>query len=454
MLTLSTAEPTSLPITRSHQIRAELALAVGGFGIGTGEFVIMGLLPEVAGQTHVAVTEAASAISAYALGVVVGAPLIAVLAARCRRHVLLAVLMAWFALGNLASALATNLPTLVGWRFLTGLPHGAYFGVAALVAASLVAPDRRAQAVGRVMLGLTIATLVGVPVATWLGQTFGWRAAFWFVAAIGAAACGSIACWVPRRPGDRAASPLRELSALRRPQVLLTLGVGSVGLGGLFCVFSYITPTLTEVAGMPASWMPAVLAIFGVGMIAGNLLGAKLADRALLPTIAGALVWNLVVMALFTWTAHHVWLALVNVLLIGGGVALVPALQIRLMDVAEDAQTLAASLNHSAFNIANALGAYLGGLAINAGLGWNATGWVGAILAVVGLGIFGVSVAMIRPGLAWSARPRVPAVSSATAQLPRQVEAITNQPVLWTVPRPVASCYPGMGDRVQPAPGM
>ena len=368
-----------------QRVRAELALALGGFGIGTGEFVIMGLLPGVARDARVSVPEAAYAISAYALGVVVGAPVIAVLAARCRQHRLLMALMAWFALGNLASALAVGLPWLIVARFLTGLPHGAFFGVASLVAASLVPPDRRAQAVGRVMLGLTIATLLGVPIATGLGQGLGWRSAFVFVGLIGALAVVSIGLCVPRRAANLATSPLRELGALRRPQVLWTLGVGSVGLGGLFCVFSFITPTMTQVAGLPERSMPAVLVVFGLGMISGNLLGAKLADRALMPTIAGALIWNIVVMGLFAITSHHVWLALGNVLLIGHGVALVPALQIRLMDVAEDAQTLAASLNHSAFNIANALGAWLGGVAIDAGMGWTSTGWVGALLATVGL---------------------------------------------------------------------
>ena len=260
-------------LTDRQRTCAELAMALGGFGIGTGEFVIMGLLPEVAEQTGVPVTEAAYAISAYALGVVVGAPVIAVLAARSRRHVVLGVLMAWFALGNLASALASGLPWLIASRFVAGLPHGAYFGVASLVAASLVPPDRRAQAVGRMMLGLTVATLAGVPLATWMGQGMGWRAAFAFVATIGAAACLAIGLFVPRRPADRGASPMRELGALRRGQVLLTLGVGSVGLGGLFCVFSYITPTMTQVAGLPERLMPAVLAVFGVGMISGNVIG-------------------------------------------------------------------------------------------------------------------------------------------------------------------------------------
>lgn len=371
---------------------AEVAMGLGGFGIGTGEFVIMGLLPEVAGQIQVSVPTAAYAISAYALGVVVGAPVLAVLAARCPRNWLLAILMAWFAIGNIASALAPDLTWLVVLRFLTGFPHGAYFGVASLVAASLVPADQRGRAVGRVMLGLTIATVVGVPLATWLGQSLGWRAAFGFVGGIGILTVLAISRFVPFSAPDQQASATRELGALRRPQVLLTLGIGSVGFGGLFCVFSYITPTMTQVAGLSEQWMPFILALFGIGMIGGNVIGSKLADRALLKTIGWSLVWNIVIIGLFSLTARSLPLALLNILLIGHGMTLVPALQIRLMDVAEDAQTLAASLNHSAFNIANALGAWLGGVAIASGFGWASTGWVGALLAVVGLGFFWASM--------------------------------------------------------------
>ncbi len=371
-------------------------MALGGFAIGTSEFVIMGLLPEVANQFAVTVPQAGYVISAYALGVVVGAPVIAALAARWPRHLLLMALIAMFAIGNFASALAPSHGALTVIRFLAGLPHGAYFGVASLVAASLVAPHQRAQAVARMMLGLTGATLIGVPLAAWLGQALGWRAAFALVAVIAVLSCLLIWRWVPRRPGDATASPVRELGALTRPQVLLTLAVGSVGFGGVFCVFSYVSPTMTQVAGLPLAWLPAVLALFGTGMIVGNMVGAWLADRALLPTIGGILLWNLVVTALFAWTAQHLWLAMFNILLIGTGAALGPALQIRLMDVAEDAQTLAAALNHSAFNISNALGAWLGGMAISAGLGWTATGWVGALLPAAGFAVYLASLGQMR----------------------------------------------------------
>jgi len=376
-----------------HTGWAELALGIGGFGIGTGEFVIMGLLPNVAGNLGISVIQAGHAISAYALGVVIGAPLIAVIAARWPRHRLLLALMACFAAGNFASALAPNYSSLIAIRFVAGLPHGAYFGVASLVAASLVSATERARAVGRMMLGLTGATLAGVPLATWIGQMLGWRAAFVLVGAIGVLTCALIFSWVPLDAPIKGASPARELSALRRKQVWLTLGVGSVGFGGLFCVLSYITPTLTQLAGLPDRLVPFVLVAFGVGMVLGNLIGSWLADRALLRTIGGLLIWNVVVLSLFSLTARHAWLATIAVLLVGTGVAIAPALQIRLMDIAEDAQTLAAALNHSAFNIANAMGAWLGGVAIGTGLGWASTGWVGAVLAVAGLLIFAASLA-------------------------------------------------------------
>jgi len=383
---------TPSPKSTRHVRLAELALAVGGFGIGTGEFAIMGLLPNVSGDIGVSIPAAGHVISAYALGVVVGAPVIAVLAAKLTRRTLLLALMTVFAAGNFASALAPDYGWLVVLRFLTGLPHGAYFGVASLVAASMAPPNQRARAVGRVMLGLTVATLLGVPLATSLGQMLGWRAAFTAVGAIGAVTALLIWRLVPADAPDAEASPLRELGALRRPQVWLTLGIGAVGSGGMFAVFSYITPTLVNVSGIRESLVPFVLCVFGTGMIIGNVVGARLADRALLPSIGGVLFWNATMLGLLTLTASHAWLAVINVLLIGTGFALVPALQTRLMDVAADAQTLAAALNHSAFNMANALGAWLGGLVIAAGYGWTSTGWVGASLALAGLGVFATSL--------------------------------------------------------------
>lgn len=392
------ANPTAIPASTSAPgfLRAVLALGVGGFAIGTGEFVIMGLLPEVARDIGTTIPQAGHVISAYALGVVIGAPVLAVLAAGWPRRALLIALMAVFAAGNFASALAPGYLSLNLLRFASGLPHGTYFGVAALVAAALAPAGRRGSAVGLVMLGLTGATLVGVPIAAWLGQHFGWRAAFVFVGLIAVLAMAMLRRALPRLPAPSGASPWRELGALKRKQVWLTLGIAAIGFGGMFSVFSYIKPTLTEVAGLPLAGVPLVLALFGFGMVAGNLVGARLADKALMRTIGSLLVWAALVLTTFSFAAHHVATAALNVFLIGTIVAIGPALQIRLMDVAGDAQTLAAALNHSAFNIANALGAWLGGVAITAGLGWTSTGWVGALLALAGLGVFAWSLASER----------------------------------------------------------
>jgi MFS transporter, DHA1 family, inner membrane transport protein len=370
----------------------ELALAVGSFGIGTGEFAIMGLLPNLAQEFNVTTPQAGHAISAYALGVVVGAPIIAVLAAKLARQTLLLLLMAVFAVGNVVSAVAPTFESFVLLRFLTGLPHGAYFGVAALVAASLVPPNKRTQAVARVMMGLTVATLIGTPVATWFGQALSWRIAFGAVGFMGALTVVLIWLFLPKDKVQEGASPMRELGAFRRKQVWLTLGIGAVGFGGLFSVFSYIASTATEVAGMPESVVPLMMALFGSGMIVGNLVGAWLADRNLMATIGGVLAGSVVVMTVLWLTAENPFMLSACVFLVGCSVAIGPALQTRLMDVAADAQTLAAALNHSAFNIANALGAWLGGLAIAAGYGFAATGWVGAALAVAGLVVFGLSL--------------------------------------------------------------
>lgn len=271
--------------------RSIIALGVGGFGIGTGEFVIMGLLPEVARDLGTSIPTAGHVISAYALGVVIGAPLLAVLTARAARRRLLVGLMLAFALGNFASALAPGYVSLNLMRLLTGLPHGTYFGVAALVAASLAPPGQRARAVGQVMLGLTSATLVGVPVAAWLGQMLGWRAAFAFVGLIGLLAAFLVRRALPDLPADAGASPLRELGALRRKQVWLTLAIGAIGLGGMFSVFSYVKPTMVEVAGLSVGQVPFVLALFGLGMVVGSLVGPRFADRA--PWAPSAGCWSM-----------------------------------------------------------------------------------------------------------------------------------------------------------------
>ncbi|MEV0293370.1 MFS transporter [Nocardia sp. NPDC050710] len=388
--------PVEAERTNWH-IPAMLALALGGFGIGTTEFVTMGLLPDIAEAMGVSEPTAGHAVSAYALGVVIGAPVIAALCARVPRKRLLVLLMVAFTVGNAATVLAPSFATLVLARFVSGLPHGAYFGVASLAAATLAPVGQRAKAVAAVMLGLSAANVVGVPGATWLGQHLGWRDAYVVVALIGLATVAALLRVLPELTGIKTTNPITELGALRRSQVLLTLAVGAVGFGGMFAVYTYITTTLTDVAGMSLGLVPVVLMLFGLGMVAGNILGGVLADRGVDHAIFVAMIAMVVILVGFIAAAHNPYTAAVGAFLIGAsGAALAPALQTRLMDVAADAQTLAAALNHAALNIANAAGAWLGGLVIAAGLGYTAPAAVGAGLAVLGVLLFTVTV--------WTAR--------------------------------------------------
>lgn len=382
----------STPTRPAHLGLVLLALAMGGFAIGTTEFASMSLLPFFSAGLGIDEPAAGHVISAYALGVVVGAPVIAVLAARVTRRTLLIGLMLVFAIANGLSALAPSYGWMLVFRFLSGLPHGAYFGVAALVAASLSPPNRRAQAVARVMLGLTVATIIGVPLANWLGQALGWRWGFGIVAGLALATAILVYLFVPRDRLQPGASPLRELGALRRRQVWLTLGIGAVGFGGMFAVYTYIASTLIEVTGVSPALLPLVLGIFGLGLTAGTLVGGWAADKATMPSAGLMLLWSAFSLALFPFAAGNIWAICVVIFMIGCGGGLGPILQTRLMDVAEDAQTLAAALNHSAFNTANALGPWLGGMAIAAGYGWTSTGWVGVALALGGLAIWAVAI--------------------------------------------------------------
>jgi DHA1 family inner membrane transport protein len=351
----------------------------------------MSLLRYFAQDLRIDEPTAGHVISAYALGVVVGAPIIAVLSARLPRRTLLVGLMTLFALANGLSALAPTYSWMLAFRFLSGLPHGAYFGIAALVAASLVPPEKRTQAVGRVLLGLTVATIIGVPAANWLGQAVGWRWGFAVVTVLALSCAVMVGIFAPADRPAANASPLRELNALRSLQVWLTLGIGAIGFGGLFAVYTYLGSTLIDVTHVSPKIVPLVLAAFGVGMTAGNLLVPKYADRALMPTAGYLLVWTAVILALYTVAAHSLWSITLDVMAIGFGGALATVLQTRLMDVAGEAQSLAAALNHSAFNVANAIGPWLGGMAIAAGYGWTSTGWVGCGLALGGLVVWGIS---------------------------------------------------------------
>ncbi|MFE5876208.1 MFS transporter [Rhodococcus sp. NPDC056506] len=374
-----------------------LALALGGFGIGTTEFVAMGLLPEMASGLGVSEPIAGHVISAYALGVVVGAPLIAALTARVPRRTLLIALMVAFTVGNAASVFAPSYTTLMMARFVAGLPHGAYFGVAALVAAHLAEPGKRAKAVAMVMMGLSVANVIGVPVAAWIGQALGWRSAFALVAVIGVATVASLFVWIPRLDGMPVTNPITELGALGRVQVWMTLIVGMVGFGGMFAVYTYISTTLTDVSGLGASFIPLALMLYGLGMVAGNFVGGYLADRALMKGLFLSMGSLVVILAVFVIAVRNPYTALIFVFLIGlAGSSMVPGLQTRLMDVAEDAQTLAASLNHAALNIANAFGAWIGGVVIAAGYGYTAPAAVGSLLAVAGLAVLAIAAILQR----------------------------------------------------------
>lgn len=372
------------------------ALAIGAFAIGTTEFATMSLLPYFAPELGIDAPTAGHVISAYALGVVVGAPLITVAAARMPRRALLLWLMGSFALFNGLCAFAPSYGWMMVLRFLSGLPHGAYFGIAALVAVSLVPENRRTQAVGRMFLGLTVATIIGVPMANWLGHAVGWRWGFALVAATSILTVILIALYAPSTPADPKASPLRELSALRHAQVWMTLAIGAIGFGGLFAVYTYLADILLEVTHVSPEVVPLVLGVFGVGMTAGNLVIPKFADRALMPTAGGLLLFSVASLLLFSFSIESVWTITPVVFLVGVGGALGTVLQTRLMDVAHHAQGLAAALNHSAFNTANALGPFLGGLALSHGYGWHAPGWVGALLALGGFVLWMISMAMDR----------------------------------------------------------
>ena len=371
--------------------RGLFALAMGGFAIGTTEFGAMALLPYFASSLGLTAPQAGHAISAYALGVVVGAPVLALLGTRLPRRRLLAALMITFTVANGLTAFAPSYGWLLAFRFIAGLPHGAYFGVASLAAADLVPPARRTQAIARVLLGLTVATIFGVPAANGIGQLVGWRWAFALVAALGAATAIMIFLWLPRGAiaGGRM---LDELFILRSRQVWLALGMGAIGFGGMFAVYTYLASTLLLVTHAAPAALPIMLAVFGVGLTIGNLVSAWLADKALMPTIAGVLIWSVVVLALYPLTTHAVWSIILAILLVGSSGGLAAPLQARLMDVTHGGQTLAASLNHSAFNTANALGPWLAGIAIGAGFGWSSTGWVGCALALGGLALWVVAI--------------------------------------------------------------
>ncbi|SFS46750.1 MFS transporter [Saccharopolyspora flava] len=365
---------------------ALLALAIAAFGIGTTEFVMMGLLPEVASDLQVSIPGAGGYISLYALGVVIGAPALTMLGLRARRKTMLLWMLVLFTAGNLFSAFALNHGTLLAARFISGLPHGAFFGIGAVVAAGLVAADRRGQAISMMFIGLTVANIVGVPIGTQLGHALGWRWAFGLVAVIGVIALAAVAVLVPKQPKPTEVSLRGELRAFRNPQVWIAFAVVVFGFAAIFSFYSYIKPVLTDVTGFSATAVTPLLAVFGVGMTVGTALGGRLADRAPLKTLCAGISALAVSLAVFALTAQSPIMAPIMVFLIGAtGFTAIPSIQARILDQAKEAPALGSASIQSTFNIANSLGAYLGGVVIAAGFGLVSPSWVGALLALVGL---------------------------------------------------------------------
>ncbi|MEI4273692.1 MFS transporter [Klenkia sp. LSe6-5] len=398
-MTVAAARTTAVPGTR-QAVLAIAALSLGAVGIGVSEFVTMGLLPEIADGVRVDIPTAGHLVSAYAFGVVVGAPVIAATAATLPRKGLLLTLLGAFLVGTVLTVAAPGYGTLLAARFVAGLPHGAYFGVASLVAASLVAPQHKGRAVSSVMLGLSVATLAGVPAATWLGQHLGWRTAFVAVLGLAGATVVAVLAAVPRTPGNPAATVRSELGALRRPQVWLTLGVAVVGFGGFFALYTYIAPLTTDVAGLDAGFVPLVLLAFGVGGVLGTVLGGKLADVALFGSLVWAMAATGVLLGAVYWGSRSpVSLVALAFCITVVTSVLVVTLQLRLMEVARDAELLGAALNHSALNAANGVGAILGGAVVAAGWGYRSTAVVGVVLALLGLGVLAVSAQLRRAEL-------------------------------------------------------
>jgi len=389
----------------AHFWLAIVALAMGGFTIGTTEFVTMGVLPQVADGVGVSIPVAGRAISAYALGVVVGAPVLAYFGAKLPRQKLLLGLMAAYAVCNGLSALAPNYGTLLVARFLDGLPHGGYFGVASLLAASMVAPERRGRAIAMVLMGLPVANVVGVPAATWLGQSLGWRASYWVVAGLAALTIAMVLAFVPDCPGNPEATGRRELMALRMPQVWFAIVAGAVGFGGMFALFSYVAPMTTRVAHLPQGAVPVFLLTLGVGMLFGNWLAGRLMDWSPRRSLLGAPL-ALAASLLLSWLLlPHGYLALPALFLVTVvGSVLALGLMMRLIDAAEHAETLGAALSHGSLNIGNALGAWAGGATIAAGFGYRSPLVIGAVLSLAGFGVLALAFAVERrPASAHSA---------------------------------------------------
>ncbi|MGX8907166.1 MFS transporter [Streptomyces netropsis] len=400
---------------------ALLALAIGAFGIGTTEFVITGLLPDIAADFGVSIPTAGFLTTGYALGVVVGAPLLAIVGRRVPRKRMLMVLMGLFIAGNLLSAVAPVFGLMLAGRIVASLAHGAFFGIGSIVAAGLVAPEKKAGAIAMMFTGLTAATVVGVPMSTLIGQNAGWRVTFFIIAGLGVLGLAGVAALVPRQPKPEAGRIGGELAAFRNPQVLLAMAMTVLGFGGVFTMSTYVTPMMTEVAGYAPGSVTWLLVLFGVGMLIGNLVGGRYADRALMPLLYVTLSALAIVLALLPLAAHNKIAAAVAIPLIGAfGFASVPPLQKRVLDHTADAPTLASAVNIGAFNLGNAIAAWLGGIVISAGFGYTAPNWVGALMAASALVLALVSASLERRTGAREGR-----IAAGSAPLSTEREAVT-----------------------------
>ena len=364
---------------------AIFALSLGGFAMGTAEFAIMGLLPEMADDLRVTVPQAGQAVSSYALGVLIGAPLLAILTWRLPKTAILIFLVLVCFVGNVLTSMVQSHTDLRWLRFLCGFPHGIYFGIAALIAASLAPHGQRARYVGFIMIGLTVAAVIGVPVVTWFGQSYGWRGAFQLVAYVDLFVAFLLFVFIPKLPKEKALLKT-QFNFLKDKRIWMTLGIGAFGFGGMIGTFAYAKPTVMALAGMPESWIPFLFSAMGCGMLIGSVVGGALADRHIMLSLRNIIFWVISVMITYYFLIDHLYLSFLAVFLLGTYTAFVPTLQVRLIDIApSESQNLVAALHHSALNTANAIGPFLSGLLISFGYGWKSVILVGIGLALIAL---------------------------------------------------------------------
>ncbi|MBM7568559.1 MFS transporter [Paenibacillus sacheonensis] len=362
---LSHVAPGKATVKKQSSSLPLLSLTLGAFAIGMTEFVIMGILPNVADDLHVSISAAGQLITMYALGVAVGAPILTVLTHKIPQKQLLCFLMGLFILGNAISVFAPSYAVLMGARLLTALTHGTFFGVGAVIASSLVAPDKRAGAVSMMMAGVTISNIIGVPLGTFIGQHMGWRASFAAIALMGVITLIAIVLLIPKLKKETPVSISKQVTALANPRLLLFLLIAVLGNAGLFTIFTYITPLMVEISGFAEHSVTWILVLFGFGVTIGNIFGGKLADWKLMPTVLGLYAAICIILAVFTFTVHNQIAAVATVFLWGTATfAVFPGMQVRIMSLAKSAPALASTTSHSAGNLGNAVGAFIGGTVI------------------------------------------------------------------------------------------